>query len=406
MNMIKRSKKLLVIAGISLLIAAVLVFCWTERVFALSEENIRDPAFREYVIEKFDADGDGAISEAEADSVTVIKANGLSIESLDGIELFRNLEILYCRENLITSLDMSGNPALKTLDCKHNEITSLELSQNRELISLDCFDNDLDSIDLSSSTKLESLTCGSNRFNTVDLSRNTELKSFAYLIGGMEEIDFSANSKLEYIWISTTPLKRLDLGNNHSLKQVLCYGTDLTTIELTDEPQLTGYNVNVSSNKMISIHSDISGGADVFTENQRPVLISVPDGTETYDLRNIDPHISRGKISDAEGAIIENAVVYGIYDGMEVTYTYTENEAVLNAKIIFRTENGGINEPSGEQDTDNDAAGDDALKNGDVALNSGTADTGDMSGFGTMMFLFLISAGCICILIITVRKHA
>lgn len=386
-------RKRIIYAGMTLLLAAVLAFCLSARAYGASVDDISDSRFKQYVMERFDTNGDGSISQDEADNVTSINARNMGIESLDGIQMFTNLQYLNCAGNELTSLDLSGNPQLLKLICESNKITGLDLSHNPELQLLNCFDNRLESLDLSSNTKLESLTCGGAVvFDTIDLSHNTELKSFAYIIGEMEEIDLSSNTKLETLWISTTPLKQLDLSANTNLSQVLCYGTDLVTLDLRGKAQLTADNVNVTSNKMISLHSDMAGAADMSTENQRPLRITVPDGETSYDLRNIDPEIKADAISGAEGGRIENAVVYDIYDGMEVSYTYTENDEDLKARIIFSVEEKApvdpdepSDEPSGEpsdepSDGDTGSEGSDEEQPGTGDADGNQPDTGTGNG--------------------------
>ena len=73
-TMIKRK---MLYAGMLLLCAVMLVFCMTDRVHAADNTGnidlgvVKDVKFRNYIVEHFDKDGDGEISYAEADSVTV-----------------------------------------------------------------------------------------------------------------------------------------------------------------------------------------------------------------------------------------------------------------------------------------------------------------------------------------------
>lgn len=61
------------------------------------------------------------------------------IVSLEGIEYFTALKTLYCYDNHIESLDLSGNVNLEYLDCSWNaELTSLNISNNSALEALEC----------------------------------------------------------------------------------------------------------------------------------------------------------------------------------------------------------------------------------------------------------------------------
>ena len=65
-----------------------------------------DPAFRQCVLEYFDFDGDGMVSDDEAAHATVIFCQEAGIVSLKGIERFPNLRVLNCIWNHISSLDL------------------------------------------------------------------------------------------------------------------------------------------------------------------------------------------------------------------------------------------------------------------------------------------------------------
>ena len=70
-----------------------------------------------------------------------------------------------CRNNLLTTLDVSGNPALTTLYCYTNDLTSLDVSQNKALTTLICFSNDLTSLDVSQNKELNFLNCSDNKIS-------------------------------------------------------------------------------------------------------------------------------------------------------------------------------------------------------------------------------------------------
>lgn len=119
---------------------------------ALRLADVPDEAFRSYLEQNVDADGDGAISQEEADAVTTlgdasadpVTGNGLAclgITSLEGISAFTNLTQLVCAGNQLTELDLSGLPDLTVLDCSSNQLTSLDLSANGALTSLACDGN-------------------------------------------------------------------------------------------------------------------------------------------------------------------------------------------------------------------------------------------------------------------------
>lgn len=89
---------------------------------------IADPAFRAYLLENFDTDGDGVLSTKEAAAVTRIEASGRGIRSMAELN--------------------SVFPQLTYLDCSGNELTQLDLSRLTQLVHLDCSDNRLTELDI------------------------------------------------------------------------------------------------------------------------------------------------------------------------------------------------------------------------------------------------------------------
>ena len=84
------------------------------------ERIFPDDVFRSYVVDNFDTDKNGIISETEALKVTSIYVSGTrenpgEIKSLEGIQYFKNLEVLDCASNELVSLDLSNNTKLRYL---------------------------------------------------------------------------------------------------------------------------------------------------------------------------------------------------------------------------------------------------------------------------------------------------
>ena len=86
---------------------------------AINNTNFPDANFRT-VVKEYDTDKDENLSRAEIEAVKEIKCYYKDIRSLTGIEYFTALQTLECYSNLLTSLDISGNTALKSLDCAKN----------------------------------------------------------------------------------------------------------------------------------------------------------------------------------------------------------------------------------------------------------------------------------------------
>ncbi len=93
----------------------------------ISEERFPDAAFRQYVLDHIDTDGDGILTKTEREAVTEIDVeggyNGVKIADLTGIGYFPNLTKLNCSGNTLTKLDVSANTKLEELSCSNQELT-------------------------------------------------------------------------------------------------------------------------------------------------------------------------------------------------------------------------------------------------------------------------------------------
>lgn len=252
--------------------------------------RIPDPAFRAYVLDKFDTDRDGTISRAEAEAVTEI--NIAKVSSVDGIEKFTQLKLLSCinselvsldlsknsaltgllfYECLLTSLDVSKNAALTHLLLTGTQLSVLDISNNSELTELNCYNNRLTTLDISRNKKLKKLDCGSNPFTTLDLSQNTQLTHFGCSKNKLTALDLSKNTALTSLDWSYNPhllldlsgfpnltelnysgngLTALNLSNNRTLTELDCLGNNLTALDLSTNNALAtlrcgGYKSNI-----------------------------------------------------------------------------------------------------------------------------------------------------------------
>ncbi len=124
--------------------------------------------------------------------------NYKNIASLQGLEYFKNLEILECRgrDTKLTSLDVTQNVNLKELFCSGNNLHSLDVTQNVNLEVLGCTFNELTFLDISQNVKLESLYCSINELTTLDISKNPLLIDLYCGINKLTTLDISKNPLL------------------------------------------------------------------------------------------------------------------------------------------------------------------------------------------------------------------
>ena len=98
-----------------------------------------------------------------------------------------NITRLTCKNNQLTSLDVSKNAVLEKLICWGNKLTELDVSNNTALVKLDCSLNQLTSLDVSKNTALEDLSYDENRINIVPtMIMTTNAKEVKIIMSGEE----------------------------------------------------------------------------------------------------------------------------------------------------------------------------------------------------------------------------
>lgn len=137
--------------------------------------GINDAMFENYLLSKFDTNGDGGISPEEAAAVTEMDCSNRGISSLAGIENFVNLSILKCSDNSLTSLDLNSNAELTMLYCHDNKLSSIAVLNCLKLEWFYCPGNKLTVLDLHKCEYLVMLDCTENNgLTTVYLKTGTD----------------------------------------------------------------------------------------------------------------------------------------------------------------------------------------------------------------------------------------
>ena len=110
--------------------------------YKIEAVEIADEAFKAYLLENFDTDGDGVLSTKEAAAVTRIEAAGRGIRSMAELNTcFTQLVYLDCSDNELTELDLSGLSKLTYLDCSGNNLTEINIQSLPGLETFDATEN-------------------------------------------------------------------------------------------------------------------------------------------------------------------------------------------------------------------------------------------------------------------------
>lgn len=193
--------------NITILFAALAGLLCQCRSVSVDPVHIPDSNFRLFLTQTgADLDGDGVISLEEAEKINSMLIPPMSIESLEGIEAFSNLDTLSISINPIRSLDLRYNHKLSYLLCQHGELSELLLSPDAPLSFLDLWFNRLETLDVSSFPGLASLSCKNNFLEELDLRSNTHLIKMACCGNKLETLDLSKNTELKIIGIDNMPM--------------------------------------------------------------------------------------------------------------------------------------------------------------------------------------------------------
>ena len=176
--------------SVSLIISAGQKRVESDYISLLSEIADKGTDLSQYLLDNFDSNGDGVMSDGELAAIEELNISGMGLTDI-GWLLGKtvNLKSLDCSGNALTTLDVSALSALEALSCQNNQLTAVDLSNNGALTSLDCSNNKLTSLDLSKNERLTS----------VNLSENANLtkvvcKSETWLMDGNRTITSDASA--------------------------------------------------------------------------------------------------------------------------------------------------------------------------------------------------------------------
>ena len=217
----------------------------------LDKAHFPDSAFRKHLSEYYDADGDAILSSEEIGVISSLDVSNLSISSLKGIEALCDLAWLYCSNNTLTDLDVTGCPILRGVICSCNALTSLDVSQNSLLDTLYCDFNSLNTLDVSKNPELDCLNCSGNQLHSIDISENKKLIWLFCSINPLTKLDVTLNPELVMINCCQTHLTALDISHNEKLEALLASSCRLKALDLTHNTVLQ--RLDISENALLAL---------------------------------------------------------------------------------------------------------------------------------------------------------
>lgn len=212
---------------------------------------------------------------ADCKAMIYLDCADCAIAQLPGVNNMLKLEVLWCDNNQLTSLNVPNLPALWTLRvlgntgltelvCKNNALTTLDVSGCTNLQHLDCQSNpSLDNISgLTDCTALDWFACDYCAVSSLDMTFCPGLTSlYCYNnqltelnVTGLTNLQFlncknnpnlgaitglADCTKISYLDCSSCGLANLNVSQMSDLQELWCSGNQFTYLGVTNKPALT-----------------------------------------------------------------------------------------------------------------------------------------------------------------------
>lgn len=179
--------------------------------------KVPDEAFRNWLVDNGYAEkvrGKKMRATAKGCAATSLECYNKGIHSLEGIELF---------------------PQLEQITCSDNPITKLKLNVLHSLQKLYCLNVPLEEIDLGNCRQLTNIQLSHTQLKSLDLEPFTELKELFCIFSPLDSIDLSQCSKLNLIYLRGTQIHEIDLRPCPALWQLHALDTPLQHVIVTPE---------------------------------------------------------------------------------------------------------------------------------------------------------------------------
>ena len=229
----------------------------------------------------FNADSCAVMSQSDVEAVSSLDFYGYAgkanITSLEGLELFVNLEDFCCAEASVSGALKVTNSKLRYLDVTRNELTSLDVSGLAQLKTLVCSGNgelgnninivgtnvkdlqfhhtgasSLEFIPKNLIPQMENFDCGSNKFTSMDLSAFTAVKKIWISSNGLTGLILPKTESLEVLDMSHNPgVASVDLTQYPNLKEFYNQQNNLESIDVSKCPNL--WLLYTNSNKLTEL---------------------------------------------------------------------------------------------------------------------------------------------------------
>lgn len=180
-----------------------------------------------------DINTDGEIQVSEALQIHTLYLGYSFITSLEGISYFVNLRRLDVYNSQLSELDLTQNINLEYLYCQENQLTILNVSGLSNLIEVDCSSNQISVLDIQDSSMLKVLMCQYNLIEELNTNNLFELEYLDCRLNQITNLDLSNSNTLNYLDCGNNQLSNLNIAGLENLVSVSCSGNLLTNLDLS-----------------------------------------------------------------------------------------------------------------------------------------------------------------------------
>lgn len=214
-----------------------------------AKKSEMDPILYDYLIKKYSTNNKVSTLDFEKMyNETSLDISDLSIASLKHLEIWMpKLQKLFCNNNQLTEIDLSGFLKLNELRCQNNQIFRITSTRNTTLKKLWCWNNQLAGFNGEIHPLLEEISAGDNPLTMLMLAKNTRLKVVKCARTSLEVLNLKASQttlvtvdisdiptlrQCSFDWANTTSLRNLNLAN--TMASVGCVNTVNANLENVD----------------------------------------------------------------------------------------------------------------------------------------------------------------------------
>ena len=159
-----------------------------------------DPTLWEAILDAFDKDGDGSLSEDEKLEAREFRITDIRLTSLSGIEELKYLERLTIAANGLRAPDVSGLKNLEFLSCGRDNYENV-IFDNPKLSYVYIIETPLTTLDTSGLPALDYLDAYNNPFETLSFASNPRMSHIILVGAVMEALDLSTNPGFDIIYV-------------------------------------------------------------------------------------------------------------------------------------------------------------------------------------------------------------